>query len=64
MTLAQEAEIRLKRYIGLDYDYPSDMQVSTTSQLYSTAMAIQGQGIQAGNQNPSASLPRPNWKKS
>ena len=62
MTSAQEAEIKLKKYEGLNNDYPSLMVISATSQLDPAVMAIQGQGIQAGNQNLNASLPRPNWK--
>ena len=62
MTLAQEAEIKLKNYESLKEDDPSVMQVSTASQLDSTVMAIQGQGMQAVNQNSNVNLPRPNWK--
>ena len=59
MTLTQEAEIKLKKYEGLNDDDPSVLHVTTTSQLDSNMMAIQAQGIQAGNPNPNASLSRP-----
>ena len=47
MTIAPEAEIKLKKYEGLNYDDPSVMQISSI--LQSEVMAIQGQIHHLGN---------------
>ena len=62
MILVKEAEIKLKKYEGLNDDDPSGMPVSTMPQGDPTVMAIQGQGIQTGNQNAKGNVARLNWK--
>ena len=47
MTLAQEAEMKLKKYEGLNDDYPSAMQVSVVP--HSEVLAVQGQSDLLGN---------------
>ena len=46
-NLAQESEIKLKKYEGLNGDGPSVMQISSIPP--SEAMAIQGKNGQIGN---------------
>ena len=65
MTLAQEAEIKLKKYEGLNDDVPSLMQVSAI--LHSEVMAVQGQcdlprNTQGNNHVQDMKAPRLNWK--
>ena len=51
MTLPQVAEIKLKKYEGMNDDNPSVMQVNSVSQSDSIIIAIQGQGTQPVNQS-------------
>ena len=44
MTLAQEVEIKLEKYKGLNNNEPSVMPISSIS--LSEVMAIQGQNVQ------------------
>ena len=60
MTLAQEAEIKLKKYDRLNDDDPSVMQISSI--LQSEVMTIQGQNGQSGNQGKKTNAIRPSWK--
>ena len=64
MTLAQEAEIKLIKYEGLNDDDTSVMQISSITQ--SEVIANQKQKSQLGNtQNvnygQNVTAPRPNW---
>ena len=47
MTLAQEAEIKLKKYKGLNDDDPSLLQISSIP--YPEVMPIQGESGQTGS---------------
>ena len=48
MTLVWEAEIKLKRYKGLNNDDPPVRKVSTISQTDPMMMALQGQSVHVG----------------
>ena len=65
MILAQEAEIKLKKYIGLNDDDPSVMQASAVP--HSEVLTVQGQSSLHGNNIDSNQIqemnaPRLNWK--
>ena len=62
MTLAQELEIKLKKYEGFNDNDPSVMQVSATPQLHSTVMAMHSQQMLEENPNLNVNLPRPKCK--
>ena len=65
MTLAQEAEIKLKKYEGLDHDDPPVMHISAITHL--EVLAVQGQNsqprnTQSINQILDMTIPRLSWK--
>ena len=65
MTLAEKAEIKLKKYKSLNYDDPSVMQVSAVP--HSEEWAVQGKislsgNTQGNNQIQDVNVPRFNWK--
>ena len=65
MTLAQEAENKLKKYKGLNDDDPSVIYVTTVP--HSEVLAVQGQNglsgnTQGSNQIQAVNVPRLNWK--
>ena len=66
MTLAQEAEIKLKKYKGSNDDDPSVMHVSVVP--HSEVLAVQRQSSPHGNNQDSNQIqhmnaPRLNWKQ-
>ena len=65
MTSAQEAEIKLKTYEGLNDNDPSGIQIHVVP--YSKEMTLQGEScwprnVQNMNQIQDVTVPRPNWK--
>ena len=64
VTLADEAEIQLKKYEGLNDDDLSVTQISTMPQAVPTVIDyMRTICIQAGNCNPNGDIARPNWKE-
>ena len=60
--LSQEAEIKLRKYVGLNDDNPSVIHMNVMPQNAQVVLAIQSQNRQVGTPNAKNNTARLNWK--